>query len=170
LSARRWARNAVAAAPATAEPVIRDTKLLSHPAVSASNIAFVYADDLWVADLDGKNVRRLTTDPGLEQAVLPPGVAATGYRVVQEALTNVRKHAPDARAVEVDVRIREEALLVSVRNDGVSAAPASGRPGGGFGLVGMGERVAALDGTFTAGPTAPGVWTVSVRVPLRGAR
>jgi signal transduction histidine kinase len=113
---------------------------------------------------------RLTTDPGLAHAVLPPGVAATGYRVVQEALTNVRRHAPEAATVEVDVRIREEALLVSVCNDGVSATPVSGRPGGGFGLVGMGERVAALDGTFTAGPTAPGVWTVSVQLPLRGAR
>ncbi|TQM35544.1 sensor histidine kinase [Pseudonocardia cypriaca] len=120
-------------------------------------------------DPDGRLVR-LTTDPGLEHAVLPPGVAATGYRVVQEALTNVRKHAPEAETVEVDVRIREEALLVSVRNDGVSTAPGSGRPGGGFGLVGMGERVAALDGTLSAGPTAPGVWTVSVRLPLRGAR
>jgi signal transduction histidine kinase len=116
----------------------------------------------------GSRLVRLTTDPGLEQAVLPPGVAATGYRVVQEALTNVRKHAPEAGTVEVDVRIREEALLVSVRNDGVSAAPGTGRPG--FGLVGMGERVAALDGALAAGPTAPGVWTVSVRLPLRGAR
>jgi signal transduction histidine kinase len=120
-------------------------------------------------DPDSRLVR-LTTDPGLEHAVLPPGVAATGYRVVQEALTNVRRHAPEAATVEVDVRIREEALLVSVCNDGVSATPGSGRSGGGFGLVGMGERVAALDGTFTAGPTAPGVWTVSVRLPLRGAR
>ncbi len=52
-----------------------------------------------------------------------------------------------------------------------SPAPVSGRAGGsGFGLVGMGERVAALDGTLSAGPTAPGVWTVSVRLPLRGAR
>jgi signal transduction histidine kinase len=113
----------------------------------------------------------LSTDPGLEHAVLPPGVAATGYRVVQEALTNVRRHAPEAATVEVDVRIREEALLVSVRNDGVPPSPVSGRAGGsGFGLVGMGERVAALDGTLAAGPTAPGVWTVSVRLPLRGAR
>jgi signal transduction histidine kinase len=121
-------------------------------------------------DPDARLVR-LTTDPGLEHAVLPPGVAATGYRVVQEALTNVRRHAPEAAIVEVDVRIREEALLVSVRNDGVPPAPVSGRAGGGgFGLVGMGERVAALDGTLAAGPTAPGVWTVSVRLPLRGAR
>jgi signal transduction histidine kinase len=120
-------------------------------------------------DPDARLVR-LTTDPGLEHAVLPPGVAATGYRVVQEALTNVRRHAPHVTTVEVDVRIREEALLVSVRNDGVPTVPVSGRTGGGFGLVGMAERVAALDGALTAGPTAPGVWTVSVRLPLRGAR
>jgi signal transduction histidine kinase len=120
-------------------------------------------------DPDARLVR-LTTDPGLEHAVLPPGVAATGYRVVQEALTNVRRHAPYVATVEVDVRIREEALLVSVRNDGVPPGPASGRVGGGFGLVGMSERVTALDGTLAAGPTAPGVWTVSARLPLRGAR
>ena len=114
---------------------------------------------------------RLTTAPGLEQAVLPAGVAATGYRVVQEALTNVRRHAPDATAVEVDVRMREEALLVSVRNDGVPAVGVVPRAGSsGFGLAGMAERVGALDGTLTAGPTAPGVWTVSARLPLRGAR
>src|ERR1700754_2564130 len=114
---------------------------------------------------------RLTTAPGLEQAVLPAGVAATGYRVVQEALTNVRRHAPDATAVEVDVRMREEALLVSVRNDGVPAIGVVPRAGSsGFGLAGMAERVGALDGTLTAGPTAPGVWTVSARLPLRGAR
>jgi signal transduction histidine kinase len=121
-------------------------------------------------DPDG-GLARLTTDGGLEHAVLPPGVAATGYRVVQEALTNVRRHAPGAAAVEVDVRIREEALLVSVRNDGVPPGQVGPRPSGsGFGLVGMRERVSALDGTLTAGPTAPGVWTVSARLPLRGAR
>jgi signal transduction histidine kinase len=121
-------------------------------------------------DPDGRLVR-LATDPGLEHAVLPPGVAATGYRVVQEALTNVRRHAPEAAVVEVDVRIREEALLVSVRNDGVPPVPVGPRAGGsGFGLVGMGERVAALDGALAAGPTARGVWTVSARLPLRGAQ
>ncbi len=113
----------------------------------------------------------LTTDPGLEHAVLPAGVAATGYRVVQEALTNVRRHAPEAARVEVDVRIREGALLVSVRNDGVPTVTAKPRGGsGGFGLAGMAERVTALDGALTAGPTASGVWTVSARVPLQGVR
>ena len=53
---------------AFAQPDTTDTRLLSMPAVSAKNIAFVYADDLWVADLDGKNPRQLTTDLGVEIA------------------------------------------------------------------------------------------------------
>jgi tricorn protease len=56
----------LATAAGRAEPDIQDTRLLSQPAVSARHIAFVYADDLWVADLDGKNVRRLTSDIGVE--------------------------------------------------------------------------------------------------------
>jgi tricorn protease len=45
---------------------IHDTRMLTQPAISKTNIAFVYAGDLWVADIDGRNVRRLTTDQGLE--------------------------------------------------------------------------------------------------------
>ena len=59
-----------AAAPTVAQPLAgpdpTDTRLLSQPAVSALHIAFVYADDLWVANLDGTNPRRLTVDPGAE--------------------------------------------------------------------------------------------------------
>ncbi len=113
---------------------------------------------------------RLSADPGLEHAVLPAGVAATGYRVVQEALTNVRRHAPGAAHVEVDLRLRDQALQVSVRNDGVPPPSPGPRGPGGFGLVGMAERVAALDGALTAGPTGPGVWTVAARLPLGGTR
>jgi tricorn protease len=51
---------------ALAEPDIRDTRLLSQPAVSAKHVAFIYADDLWIADIDGKNARRLTSDIGIE--------------------------------------------------------------------------------------------------------
>jgi signal transduction histidine kinase len=112
---------------------------------------------------------RLETDPGLEHAVLPAGVAATGFRVVQEALTNVRRHAPTASAVEIEIRIRDEVLVVGVRNDGVRTG-GPGAIGGesGFGLAGMSERVAALDGTLHAGPTGSGVWTVTARLPLTG--
>src|SRR6267154_6453789 len=45
---------------------INDTRLLAQPAISKTHIAFIYAGDLWVSDLDGKNVRRLTADEGLE--------------------------------------------------------------------------------------------------------
>src|SRR5580765_8480995 len=47
-------------------PDIHDTRLLAEPAVSQTQIAFIYAGDLWTADLDGKNVKRLTADVGLE--------------------------------------------------------------------------------------------------------
>jgi len=56
----------LAAAAVWAEPNRTDTRLLSQPAVSRDHIAFVYADDLWVCDLDGHNVRRLTSDLGVE--------------------------------------------------------------------------------------------------------
>ncbi|HEX7180682.1 MAG TPA: PDZ domain-containing protein [Thermoanaerobaculia bacterium] len=49
-----------------AQPDTADTRLLHSPAVSRDHIAFVYADDLWICDLDGRNVRRLTSDPGIE--------------------------------------------------------------------------------------------------------
>ena len=45
---------------------IKDTKFLSQPAISKNQIAFVYSGDLWTADLDGKNVRRLTSDDGID--------------------------------------------------------------------------------------------------------
>src|SRR5262245_7291016 len=51
---------------AVAQPDTTDTRLLAMPAISADRIAFVYADDLWVADRDGKNTRRLTSDIGIE--------------------------------------------------------------------------------------------------------
>src|SRR5262245_64798210 len=55
-----------AAVPVGGGPDVRDTRLLSQPAISAKHIAFVYAEDLWVADRDGGNARRLTSDTGVE--------------------------------------------------------------------------------------------------------
>src|SRR5438270_10542025 len=56
----------LAAAPRAAAIDVRDTRLLSQPAVSATHVAFIYADDLWVADLAGGTARRLTSDVGVE--------------------------------------------------------------------------------------------------------
>jgi tricorn protease len=73
-----------------AEPDIRDTRLLSQPAVSARHVAFIYADDLWVADLDGKNVRRLTSDIGIESnPVFSPDGGALAFSAQYDGNTDV---------------------------------------------------------------------------------
>ncbi|WP_293782360.1 sensor histidine kinase [uncultured Aeromicrobium sp.] len=94
---------------------------------------------------------------------VPSGVALTAYRLVQEALTNVRKHAgPD---VHVSVRVQREgtALRVQVRDDGRGASAHD--DGGGHGLLGMRERVAAHGGELTAGPVGGGGYLVDARIP-----
>ena len=114
---------------------------------------------------------RTTIDRDPDLTDLPPGVGATAYRVVQEALTNVHRHAPDATSVQVGLHRREERLEVMVRNEGGSPErrpSALGR--GGFGLAGMAERVGALGGTLQVGPDGPGAWLVQVELPLGGAR
>lgn len=117
----------------------------------------------------GRTRTTLDRDPDLTD--LPPGVGATAYRVVQEALTNVHRHAPDATAVRVGLHGREGRLEVMVRNEGGSPErrpSALGR--GGFGLAGMAERVGALGGTLQVGPDGPAAWIVLVELPLAGAR
>ncbi|WP_197681551.1 sensor histidine kinase [Actinopolymorpha singaporensis] len=95
---------------------------------------------------------------------LPAMAGTTAYRIVQEALTNVHKHAPGA-TVEVVVGYREDALTVRVRNED-APRPAAGHSGG-FGLVGLRERVHLLGGDFRAGPTARGGFEVFARLPAR---
>ncbi|MCH1867796.1 sensor histidine kinase [Nocardioides sp. CFH 31398] len=103
---------------------------------------------------------------GLERDV-PGVVALTTYRVVQEALTNVRKHAgPDAGAtVDVEVGATEVVVRVRDRGRGAAATP-TGTDGPGHGLVGMRERVTALGGEVSAGPASGGGFAVSARIPL----
>lgn len=101
-----------------------------------------------------------------EQRPLPPGIDLGAYRILQEALTNVRKHAPAARA-EVQIRYAPAAVEIEVRND---RAPTQGSSGGttagGHGLIGMRERVALYGGTLEAGPLAEGGFRVRVRIPV----
>jgi signal transduction histidine kinase len=92
---------------------------------------------------------------------LPPGVDLAAYRVVQEALTNVLKHAGAARA-QVAIRYGAAVLELAVTNDG--HVRRNGR--GGHGLVGMRERVALYGGEFEAGPRPPGGYAVRATLPL----
>ncbi|MFI7210448.1 sensor histidine kinase [Micromonospora maritima] len=94
---------------------------------------------------------------------VPGAVARTVHRVVQEGLTNVRKHAPDA-AVAVRVRQLPEGIEVSVRND-PSDRDGPVLPGSGLGLVGLRERVELTGGRLSAGPTPDGGFVLYALVP-----
>ncbi|MET9978065.1 sensor histidine kinase [Streptomyces microflavus] len=97
---------------------------------------------------------------------LPEAVERAAYRTVQEALTNVRKHAPGARA-EVRVGPAGGRLHVEVRNtaaDGSAVAP--GLPAGGNGLVGLRERAQLLGGSFTSAPLPGGGFLVRAEYPV----
>ncbi|MEE1755147.1 sensor histidine kinase [Streptomyces sp. SP18CS02] len=101
---------------------------------------------------------------------LPAAVDLAAYRIIQEALTNVRKHAgPDARA-EVSVVRVGRTIEVTVLDDGSAPGPVPHRAepadGGGHGLLGMRERVTALGGALTAGPRYGGGFRVQAILPL----
>ncbi|WP_285743962.1 histidine kinase [Lentzea sp. NBRC 105346] len=96
---------------------------------------------------------------------LPVEVTSSVYRVVMEALTNVRRHALDASFVAVSLDSTDDWVTVRVTNDG--KAPRS--EGKGFGLLGLTERVQALGGRIKAGPGIDGGWVVDAAVPRTGA-
>jgi signal transduction histidine kinase len=95
---------------------------------------------------------------------LPAPVSQAAYRTVQEALTNVRKHAVGAGAA-VRVVAQQGTLLVEVRNDRPRKR-SSGLPSGGHGLLGLRERTGLLGGTFHAGPTPEGGFRVEATYPI----
>jgi signal transduction histidine kinase len=96
-------------------------------------------------------------------------VGVTAYRIVQEALTNVLRHA-DARRACVDLAFDADALVIRVADDGRgprAARPGATNGGGGQGLVGMRERVTVLGGRLETGPAPDGGFTVEARLPLQ---
>jgi signal transduction histidine kinase len=95
---------------------------------------------------------------------LPPGIDLSAYRIVQEALTNVLKHAEASKA-SVLIRYGSEALEVEVVDDGRGAA-ADGRAEPGRGIIGMRERAALVGGDIRVGPAPAGGFAVHARIPL----
>lgn len=100
---------------------------------------------------------------------LPSAVTASAYRIVQEALTNVRKHAGPSVAVEVTISFLDTELGLTISDDGRGASTfsvdAANLPGG-HGLIGMQERVEILGGTFHAGPRVGGGFIVKATLPF----
>ncbi|MGQ4390457.1 sensor histidine kinase [Streptomyces sp. SAS_270] len=111
----------------------------------------------------------LSRDPAVSPD-LPHEVQAAAFRVVQEALTNIRRHAADATHIEVRLQDDTGRLAVTVADDGRggSQLPAAAH-GGGFGLVGLIERVTALGGELNAGPRGGAGWEVRAVLPARKA-
>jgi len=111
----------------------------------------------------GQNVRlRVVGQP----APLPPALELSAYRIVQEATTNARKHAPGAQ-VEISLQYQRDGLRLRVVDDGAGVpTPAAAREG--RGLIGMRERVALFGGSLEAGPVAGGGFQVVATLPAPG--
>jgi len=105
-----------------------------------------------------------------EPGELPRALDVTAYRILQEALTNVLRHSPDAPTT-VSVRHAPDAVELTVENEPSRVrmpAPLAGAGVGGHGLVGMRERAAMFHGTLEAGPREDGGFRVRARLPLIG--
>lgn len=104
------------------------------------------------------------TESGNPPDDVPSSVGLSLYRVVQEALTNVRKHAGQAKHVAVHISYEPHQVSVQITDDGRGASVAVNQ--GGHGLVGMRERMALCGGSVTVGPRQGGGWQVRASAPL----
>ncbi|MCZ2824514.1 MULTISPECIES: sensor histidine kinase [unclassified Modestobacter] len=123
----------------------------------------------------GGTAARLTVDPALVTREVPEIVQAAAYRVVQEALSNVVRHAPGAPAT-VDVRLAPEGHAIELTVTNPPTASPVAQPGAGMdlrdptrarhGLIGIRERATLLGGWSSAGPVPGGGWQVDAHLPL----
>ncbi|MEV6262989.1 histidine kinase [Streptomyces sp. NPDC051784] len=112
----------------------------------------------------GLPVEVACTDP---ESPLPAAADLAAYRIIQEALTNVRKHAGSGAKAEVSVVRVGATAEITVLDDGGGAEPGPAPTGGGgHGLIGMRERVTALGGTLTAGPRYGGGFRIHAILPV----
>ena len=106
---------------------------------------------------------------GTPRRQLPPGAELSAYRVIQESLTNVMKHAGPGVQAQVDLRWSPRGLSVTVSDNGLGAAAGLNGDGAGQGIKGMGERLALYDGTLKAAPAAGGGFRVEAFIPYTEA-
>ncbi len=115
---------------------------------------------------NGGPLARLHVDGDIDG--LPVEITSSAYRVVMEALTNIRRHAQEATAVDVSVRRTPDWVIVRIANDGPPPRAALTRETPGrFGLFGLTERLSAVGGHLQAGPGIDGGWIVYAGLPLR---
>ena len=138
--------------------LLRDGDALTRPQPRLGDIATLVEE----TRAGGMELTATLPEPGL---AVPEGIALTAFRVVQESLSNVRKHAGPGAAAKVTVTAGSGSLEIEITDDGRGAA-ADARESGGLGLVGMEERITAHDGTLETGPAAGGGFRVYARMPL----
>jgi len=101
-----------------------------------------------------------------EERALPAGVELAAYRIVQESLTNARKHAGQSASAAVHLHYDDDALTLEITDDGAGAMSSLAATGAGNGLIGMRERVEIYGGELSAGPRDGGGFTVRARLPI----
>jgi signal transduction histidine kinase len=115
-----------------------------------------------VRDASGAGTRLILRGRPVE---LDPGVELAAYRIVQEALTNSKRHAPGA-AVDVELRYVDDRLELRIRDNGPGPPPAGhSTDRRGHGLLGMGERAHAVGGSLHTGPAPGGGFLVAASLP-----
>jgi signal transduction histidine kinase len=139
--------------------LLRDGDALTRPQPRLGDIATLVEE----TRAGGMELAAKLPEPSL---AVPEGVALTAFRVVQESLSNVRKHAGPAAAARVTVTADDGSLAIEVTDDGRGAAADATAPSGGLGLVGMHERITAHNGTLETGPASGGGFRVYARMPL----
>jgi signal transduction histidine kinase len=145
------------AEPAPAEPAPAGTQAARRPQPGLPQLGEL-VDGARAAS--GSVVRLILSGPVTR---LDPGVELAAYRIVQEALTNARRHAPGA-AVDVELRYAEDWLRLRIRDNGPGQAARSRT---GHGLLGMRERAAAVGGALQAGDTRGGGFCVEAELPAK---
>ncbi|MFE4001799.1 sensor histidine kinase [Nocardioides sp. YIM B13467] len=139
--------------------LLRDGDALTRPQPRLSDIATL------IEETQAGGTTVIATLPGLD-AQVPEGIALTAFRVVQESLSNVRKHAGPGAAARVTVTADGGSLTIEVTDDGRGAAADGPGESGGLGLVGMRERISAHNGMLETGPASGGGFRVYARMPL----
>ena len=114
-------------------------------------------------DASGTGTRLIVSGP---PASLDPGVELAAYRIVQEALTNARRHAPGA-AVDVELHFADDALWLRIRDNGPGPPAAQPVAAGGHGLPGMRERAAAAGGELCTGAAPGGGFLIEATLPAK---
>ena len=146
---------------------LEDSRAISrslHPS-ALDDLGLTAAIEMHVAQLMRRSPLTISLDLAIDDARVDRAHAAATYRILQETLTNVLRHA-SATHVTLSLVEDEGMLVAEVIDDGIGIAPSAVRGANSLGMVGMRERAAALDGTVDVAPVAGGGTQVLVRIPL----